>query len=112
MSSSPSPPKLVRDRIPELIAAAGQTPCVRVLAPAAYRRALTAKLTEELAEFEAGGEVEELADLVEVIQAIVEERGVSWEAFEEQRAAKRTERGGFRDRLWLESAVVKGEDRW
>ncbi len=95
--------KLVRDRIPEIITAASQTPVVRTLSPDAYRSALVVKLREELDEFVASQDVAELVDLVEVIQAIVEERDLEWDEFETLRARKRLERGGFRDHVWLES---------
>jgi predicted house-cleaning noncanonical NTP pyrophosphatase (MazG superfamily) len=95
--------KLVRDRIPEIITAAGQTPVVRTLSPDEYGAALLAKLREELDEFIVSQEIAELVDLVEVIQAIVERRDLEWHEFEMLRARKRLERGGFRDRAWLES---------
>ncbi|MGI8405214.1 MAG: hypothetical protein ACR2OE_10720 [Thermomicrobiales bacterium] len=96
--------KLVRDRIPAIITTAGRTPLVRTLSPTAYRDALLVKLREELEEFSVSKEIAELADLVEVVQAIIEERGLVWGEFEALRAKKRRERGGFQDRVWLESA--------
>jgi len=95
--------KLVRDRIPEIIGSSGQTAVVRTLSPDAYRSALVVKAREELDEFTVSQEIAELADLVEVIQAIIEARGLVWDDFEALRAKKRRERGGFRDRIWLES---------
>lgn len=95
--------KLVRDRIPEIIGGSGQTAVVRTLSPDAYRSALVVKLREELDEFVASQDVAELVDLVEVIQAIVEDRRIDWREFEALRARKRGERGGFRDHVWLES---------
>jgi predicted house-cleaning noncanonical NTP pyrophosphatase (MazG superfamily) len=102
--------KLVRDRIPEIIRADGQVPHVRILPDAAYRKALHVKLREELDEFLVGNEIAELADLVEVAQAIVEDRGLAWTAFETMRANKRDDRGGFRQRLWLEDVVATHAD--
>jgi predicted house-cleaning noncanonical NTP pyrophosphatase (MazG superfamily) len=94
--------KLVRDRIPEIIAASGKHPQVRVLDDDAYAQALAAKLAEELQEYQQGGGLEELLDVVEVVQAIVEDQGMSWEEFERQRVVKQEERGGFAQRLLLE----------
>jgi len=95
--------KLVRDRIPEIIATSGRTCAVRVLAPGEYEEHLQRKLAEEMAEYQADGSVQELADLVEVVQAIIEARGMTWAEFEAIRQQKRDERGGFARRLLLET---------
>lgn len=94
--------KLVRDRIPAIIEASGRSCEVAVLEPEAYRAALDVKLAEELAEYQAGGDVAELADLVEVVHAILASRGMTVAEFEAIRQAKAAERGAFADRLWLE----------
>ena len=94
--------KLVRDRIPEIVTATGGTARTRTLTPAEYDAALLDKLREELEEFVADGEMEELADLVEVIHAIVAARNLDWAAFEAIRLAKRKKRGGFDDRVWMD----------
>ena len=93
--------KLVRDRIPEIIEADGKRCEVQVLDDEAYARRLDQKLVEELREYAQSGDVEELLDLVEVVQAIAERRGIDWEEFERRRSAKREERGGFAARLLL-----------
>jgi len=91
----------VRDRIPELIAASGKTCTVRVLDDQEYVDKLHEKLAEELQEYLADGSVEELADLAELILAILDVKGVSPEEFEAIRRRKREERGGFSERLLL-----------
>jgi predicted house-cleaning noncanonical NTP pyrophosphatase (MazG superfamily) len=95
--------KLVRDGIPALIERGGHTPEVEILSPARYHDELEDKLQEELAEYLDSRDHVELMDTVEVIQAIVESEGGSWEAFERQRAARRRERGAFRERVWLKT---------
>lgn len=95
--------KLVRDRIPAIIEAKGEHCTVRTLGEEEYAERLDAKLAEELAEYQQSGELEELADLVELVRAIVAQRGVSWEAFEALRVRKQEERGGFAQRLLLEA---------
>ena len=62
--------KLVRDRIPEIIAAEGKTPVWRTLAPEEYLPALAQKLTEEADEFRQGPCMEDMADILEVIDAL------------------------------------------
>ncbi len=97
--------KLVRDRIPELIAGQGKRCATKVLAEAEFAQALDQKLQEELAEYLADGSLAELADLVEVVRAIVAIKGVTWEDFERLRLEKREQRGGFERRLWLEKTL-------
>src|SRR5690349_15930423 len=93
--------KLVRDRIPEIIEQSGKACEVRVLSPEEYRTKLHEKLLEEIKEYNHSGEVTELADLVEVVYAILDNEGISTESFEKLREAKKSERGAFRKRLLL-----------
>ena len=93
--------KLVRDRIPEIIAASGKTCVCRVLSEEEYLERLDEKLNEELAEYRESKSLEELADLMEVILAVAVARGHTPEQLEAVRARKAQERGGFRDRVFL-----------
>ena len=93
--------KLVRDRVPAIIEATGRRCETRVLDEAEYARRLDEKLVEELSEYRQSGDVAELVDLVEVVRAIAESRGIGWEELERWRQIKREERGGFADRLLL-----------
>ena len=95
--------KLVRDRIPEIIEAAGKACLTRTLTEAEYLSALDTKLSEELAEYQADKSMEELADLLEVMMAVAEARGHSFAEIEALRREKAEKRGGFRQRIWLES---------
>lgn len=100
--------KLIRDRIPEVIEADGRRAHVRILDAIEYRDALRVKLQEELQEFltaSASEELEELADLVEVIHAIVRERGFALSELERVREAKLQKRGGFAKRLFLVETI-------
>lgn len=96
--------KLVRDRIPEMIQAAGKQCEVRVLDDVEYAHRLDQKLAEELAEYQGSGELEELADLVELVEAIAAARGMDWAGFESLRREKHLKRGGFSERLLLIAA--------
>ena len=61
--------KLVRDHIPEIISASGKKCTSVVLSDEEYLKMLDAKLDEELAEYHKDQNIEELADLLEVILA-------------------------------------------
>lgn len=95
--------KLVRDRIPEIIEESGKTCTTRILTEAEYLAALDAKLQEELEEYQADKSMEELADLLEVMMAVCEARGHTFAEVEAIRQAKAAKRGGFRERILLES---------
>ena len=95
--------KLVRDRIPEIIEQQGSTCQVRVLTDAEYLQALERKLDEELAEYHASGDVEELADLLEVIHAIVAAKGQDTRALYAMMEQKAAARGRFENKLLLVS---------
>ena len=62
--------KLVRDRIPEIIEADGKICICETLSDADYIDLLDQKLNEELAEYQESKSLEELADLLEVMQAV------------------------------------------
>lgn len=93
--------KLVRDRIPEIIEATGKTCVTEVLPDEEYLKMVDAKLDEELAEYHNDQNIEELADLLEVIYAATLARGYSIDELESVRAEKAAKRGGFEKKLLL-----------
>ena len=93
--------KLVRDRIPEIIEASGGMCKTEILSDEEYLKMLNAKLDEELAEYHTDQDIEELADLLEVIRAIAVARGYTTEELEEIRAKKAEARGGFTKKILL-----------
>ena len=93
--------KLVRDQIPEIICAAGKVCVTETLSDEEYLRMLDAKLDEELAEYHKDQNIEELADLLEVIYAAAKARGYTIEELERIRVAKAAERGAFEKRILL-----------
>lgn len=97
--------KLVRDRIPEIIEASGRTCIAEVLANDAYIQALDAKLSEELAEYQQSKSLEELADLLEVMGAVVKARGYTWDELTRVRKEKRAQRGAFDQRIFLKEVI-------
>ena len=99
--------KLVRDRVPEIIESTGKSCTTEILSTEDYLRMLDAKLDEELAEYRKDQNIEELADLVEVIHAAVIARGYTLEDLERVRAEKKSKRGGFEKRILLVEVVEK-----
>lgn len=97
--------KLVRDKIPEIIELDGKKCTARVLDDEEYLKALDAKLDEELAEYHKDQNVEELADLLEVLYAVAEARGFTKDELEAVRERKAEKRGQFKEKLFLETVI-------
>lgn len=97
--------KLVRDRIPEIIEADGKTCICETLSDEDYLRMVDAKLDEELAEYHKDQNIEELADLLEVIYAATKARGYSVEQLEVVRATKAAKRGAFEKKILLKEVI-------
>ena len=95
--------KLVRDKIPDIIKQnEGKDSIIRVLDNDEYLIELNKKIEEELKEYLESGEIEELADLEEVLRAILDVKGVSYDDFEKIRQDKVNKRGAFKDKIYLE----------
>ena len=95
--------KLVRDKIPELIEAEGQMPIIRRLTDEEFTRCLEEKLDEEVREYHADKNLQELADIIEVVYALAESQGYSREELMAEYAQKHEARGGFSKRIFLVS---------
>ncbi len=96
--------KLVRDKIPEIIRADGREPVVHSADAEEYRMRLRAKLEEEVAEFLRDENVEELADILEVLHALAKQVGADKDELEMVREKKFQKRGGFEKRIVLDEA--------
>ena len=99
--------KLVRDRIPQIIEGSGKTCVTEVLSREAYLHALNEKLNEELAEYQQSKALEELADLLEVMEAVAKARGDTWEELMKVKLEKKQKRGGFDKMLLLEEVSTQ-----
>ena len=95
--------KLVRDQIPEIIELSGKRCTVEILYDKDYLRMVDAKLDEELAEYHKDQNIEELADLLEVIYAATKAHGYSIKQLEAVRAEKAVKRGAFDKKILLKS---------
>ena len=98
-------PKLVRDKIPEILAAKGLTAQTRVLTDDEYLKFLLKKMIEESTELlhslKKGGMQEELADVLELIEAIIKLKGWKIEDITAVQKEKRGKNGGFEKKILL-----------
>lgn len=94
--------KLVRDRIPEVIRGNGGKPAVRKALDFEYFPKLKEKLVEEVDEFNRDETIEELADILEVIDAILEYKQFTPDQVRRVKEKKAEERGRFRERIILD----------
>ncbi len=99
--------KLVRDKIPDIIERSGKIAITEILSDEQYIKMLDKKLIEELDEYQNSKDVEELADLLEVIFTIVEAKGIHITEFEQIRKEKVDKRGGFKQKILLKEVVDK-----
>ena len=97
--------KLVRDKIPQIIEASGKTCLTEVLSQEDYLKELDRKLSEELSEYQQSKALEELADLLEVMGALVKARGYTWDDLTRVRKEKRAVRGAFDQRIYLKEVI-------
>lgn len=94
--------KLVRDRIPEIIERKGKTAITHIATDTEYWEKLLEKLGEEVKEFSESASEEEMADVVEVLYAICDAKGIDREHLETIRKKKADERGTFKQKLILD----------
>ncbi|MFZ3102682.1 MAG: nucleoside triphosphate pyrophosphohydrolase [Desulfitobacteriaceae bacterium] len=97
--------KLVRDKIPQIIEQSGKQAIIEQVSGKEYLELLNAKLSEELQEYLDSQSIEELADLVEVIYAILDDKNISIQEFELIRLQKVKEKGAFQDKLLLKEVI-------
>ncbi len=93
--------KLVRDKIPEIAMRDGRTIETRTVTGREFETMLIRKLQEEVAEFVANRNVEEVADIEEVLRAYTEYKEIGWDAVEALRRKKNEERGSFKRKIIL-----------
>ena len=99
--------KLVRDKIPEIIEASGKTCETEILSDEWYFQMFDKKLDEELVEYHQEQNIEELADLLEVLYATAKARGYSVEELDHVRVEKQEARGGFDKKILLKSVFTQ-----
>ena len=94
--------KLVRDKIPELIKSKGLIPVVHIAKNKEYWLRLKEKLAEEVKEFIADENIKELADILEVLDAIVDYKKFKKNSILSVKNGKAKARGKFKKRIILD----------
>ena len=95
--------KLVRDNIPKIILDSGRKCNLYVADEKEFFKLLKEKLLEEANEFVDSGDVNELVDVLEVLEALSNFMSVSADTLRELKLAKRATHGGFEKKIVLVS---------
>jgi predicted house-cleaning noncanonical NTP pyrophosphatase (MazG superfamily) len=96
--------KLVRDKIPEIIINKGGVPVTHIADDVEYWQKLKEKLQEEINEFIEAESIEEMADVLEVIDAIIDFKKFNKNELQKVKNIKAEERGKFENRIILEES--------
>ncbi|MEK7142710.1 MAG: nucleoside triphosphate pyrophosphohydrolase [Patescibacteria group bacterium] len=97
--------KLIRDRIPEITQADGWLSKTKILNKPEFLKELKKKILEEVNELNQSHNrkdiISELVDIQELIDNILKETKIKFQAFRQIQAQKRKKRGGFEKKLFL-----------
>ncbi|MCL2928712.1 MAG: nucleoside triphosphate pyrophosphohydrolase [Trichodesmium sp. St19_bin2] len=108
--------KLVRDRIPEIILKSGIECETVTLSEIEYQQALRQKLIEEAQEAATANNADlviEIADLLEVVDALLRSYGISHGRVRLEQDKKRASKGNFDNKtmlLWTEKKRVRSRN--
>ena len=97
--------KLVRDKIPLIIADAGKEYEIHTAEDAEYLEKLLDKVEEELEEFREEPSIKEMADIYEVLDALVDYFDFDKQEILSFQKKKRKNRGGFKERIILDKVI-------
>ena len=95
--------KLVRDKIPQIIKNNGDKSVFHIASDEEYGSKLNEKLIEEVNEWSSSQTIGEMADIFEVITAILENNKRSIEKVADVQNDKRNEKGSFKNKIILDS---------
>ena len=97
--------KLVRDKIPNIIINNGEIPEIEILNDDEYFGLLKAKLVEEAEELLRSDSTlnfyEELADVLEVIDALKKANNVNEDTLDKIKTEKKLKKGAFENKIFL-----------
>ena len=97
--------KLVRDNIPEIIKKNGGEPKTRILEHEEYKKMLDEKLLEEVNEYLKDDNIDEIADIYEVLKSILKYKKSTLEEVQYIALEKKIKRGGFEEKIFLEEVI-------
>ena len=107
--------KLIRDKIPEITKADGWLSETKVLNKKDYILELRKKILEEAKELNEGSGhsnlIEELADIQEIMDALLKVKNVKFSEFRKIQTKKRQKRGSFEKRLFLIKTVKEKNEK-
>lgn len=96
--------KLIRDKIPEILESKGIKFKIRFADDEEYWEKLKEKLMEEVIEFSEDENLEEMADILEVIDAICSYKKFNKKELKVLQKTKSKERGKFNKKIILEES--------
>ena len=103
--------KIVRDKYPEIIVESGDTPQFKILSGEAYANAMKLKLVEEAQEFLAAEtreqQIEELADIYEVIDTLRDIFDLNFTDICKTQIDKNNKKGKFRKGYFLQKVFER-----
>lgn len=94
--------KLVRDKVPEVLDSKGLKYSAHVAEDGEYWQKLKEKLEEEVNEYLTSEKEAELADILEVFEAIIRFKKINLQELNKIKLAKTKQKGGFSKRIILE----------
>ena len=97
--------KLVRDKIPKIIEENGQMCETEILSDERYLEMLELKLSEECTEYQIDKNTEALADILEVVYAIANARGMTDGEIDRLRLAKANKNGRYKDKIFIKEVT-------
>lgn len=98
-------PKLVRDKVTDRIANDGEIPVYRHAVGLELEGLLRKKLIEEAKEYALNGDLEELADVMQVIDSICSQQGIDAVSLLAAVKAKAATHGAFDEGIVLETVL-------
>ena len=101
-------PKLVRNKIPEIIEKSGKQFSIRLAKESELNSFLIRKMVEEVSEFEEKPSIEEAADIYEVFLAMLENWHIDIDDVQKEAFIKKNARGSFSDGIILERVGENG----
>lgn len=107
--------KLVRDRIPDSMRSLGERFESRALSEKEYLEELKKKILEEAGEMDVGdrdGLAGEIADVKEVLEAMVAAIGKTAEEIDAIRSAKNEKAGAFHERIYIDTVELPEGNPW